>query len=120
MKAKTTLTIEVEYDDTKTDPEGLASMLDKVIETGFIVIEDAHVGDYGKPVFHDVYVERPIHVTVEIEGGCCTDANLDEGDKREFSYTVEDHDITGYPEEEDEAQEAPRNPPPGGGIPADE
>lgn len=32
MKKKTTLTIEIEYDDRKTDPEGLANAMDKMWE----------------------------------------------------------------------------------------
>ncbi len=117
MKTKTTLTIEVEYDDTKTDPQALTVILDKAVENGFIVMEDAGVADCGKPIFKDARVEDPVHAVIEVAGGCCTDAYLAKGDNREFSYTIVDHDTE---DDEDEEEETSRSSPPGGGLPTDE
>jgi len=44
---KTTLTLEIEYDPTKTDPEGLASAFDRLLETALST--PGILDEYGNP-----------------------------------------------------------------------
>ena len=44
---KTTLTLEIEYDPTKTDPEGLASAFDRLLETALST--PGIMEEYGDP-----------------------------------------------------------------------
>jgi hypothetical protein len=52
--AKATLTLEVEYDEKKTDPESLASALDTLLETALSTT--GNLDEYGDPQFGEFYV----------------------------------------------------------------
>jgi hypothetical protein len=45
--AKATLTIEVEFDDTKSDSEGVAGAIDMVIKTGLESVQKELEEEYG-------------------------------------------------------------------------
>jgi hypothetical protein len=96
-----TLTLDLMYNDERTDPDGVARLLDKMLETATDQLADARLDvnqfgfdDYGVLEFdtRGFVPEKPIHVTVTVEGGCCSDATLDEGDCRQFCYSVNDLD----------------------------
>lgn len=93
--AKTTLTIKVTYDPRKTDPEGLAVALDNIIETGLTALTFSALGEYGHPNFGKVYVERPIELVCEVEGGVLNDVRHAHPDKdqRPLGYYLVDHDV---------------------------
>jgi len=52
--AKTTLTLDIEYDDEVTDPEALASAADRLLET--ILSTPGIVEEYGDPRFGEFFV----------------------------------------------------------------
>jgi hypothetical protein len=52
--AKTTLTLDIEYDDEVTDPEALASAADRLLET--VLSTPGIVEEYGDPRFSEFYV----------------------------------------------------------------
>lgn len=52
--ARTTLTLEVEYDDQVTDPEALASAADRLLET--VLSTPGIVEEYGDPRFGEFFV----------------------------------------------------------------
>jgi hypothetical protein len=53
---KTTLTVEVEYNPRKTDPEGLASAMDRLLETALSIPEV--MDEYGKPIIGKFFVAK--------------------------------------------------------------
>jgi len=55
MKRVCTLTIEIEYEDEITDPEGLASAADTLLETA--ISTPGILDDYGNPKFEPFYVQ---------------------------------------------------------------
>ncbi len=78
--AKTTLIVDVEYDDRVTDPESLASAADRLLET--ILSTPAIMEEYGDPQFDSFFVapgansvqlSRPT-IVVEIRGGALQEA----------------------------------------------
>ena len=52
--AKTTLTIDVDYDARRTDPEGLASAMDRLLET--ILSTPGIMAEYGDPQMGEFFV----------------------------------------------------------------
>ncbi len=52
--AKTTLTLDVEYDDRVTDPEALASAADRLLET--VLSTPGIMEEYGDPRFGEFFV----------------------------------------------------------------
>jgi hypothetical protein len=73
--AKTTLTVDIEYDASVTDPEALASAADRLLET--VLSTPGIMDEYGKPRFGEFFVARPasdppqqqLLVIAEISGG---------------------------------------------------
>ena len=72
---KTTLTVEIEYDPALTDPEGLASAMDRLMET--VLSTPDIMGEYGDPLVGEFFVAdtaklqadgAPL-VVIEILGG---------------------------------------------------
>jgi hypothetical protein len=53
---KTTLTVEVEYNPRKTDPEGLASAMDRLLETALSIPEV--MDEYGNPTIGEFFVAK--------------------------------------------------------------
>jgi hypothetical protein len=51
---KTTLTVEIEYDPQKTDPEGLACAMDRLLETALSTADI--LDDYGNPTVGGFFV----------------------------------------------------------------
>jgi hypothetical protein len=78
--AKTTLTVEVEYNDRVTDPEAIASAADRLMET--VLSTPGIMEEYGDPRFGEFFVarsapqSRPL-VVVEISGGVLQQAFAD-------------------------------------------
>ena len=73
---KTTLTVEIEYAPALTDPEGLASAMDRLLETALST--PGILEDYGTPTIGEFFVavEPPMppeqpqqHVVLDISGG---------------------------------------------------
>ncbi len=55
--AKCTLTVVINYDDTVTDPESLATMMDNLIET--VLSTPGITEDYGDPGIGGFFPEGP-------------------------------------------------------------
>lgn len=55
--AKTTLTLDVTYDDQVTDPESLASAADRLMET--VLSTPGIMEEYGNPRFGEFFVLSP-------------------------------------------------------------
>jgi hypothetical protein len=76
---KTTLTVDVEYDDQITDPESIASAADRLLETALST--PGIMEEYGDPRFEEFYVAKPSTnrptVIVDISGGVLQDAFAD-------------------------------------------
>jgi hypothetical protein len=53
---KTTLTVEVEYNPQKTDPEGLACAMDRLLETALSIPEV--MDEYGNPTIGEFFVAK--------------------------------------------------------------
>jgi hypothetical protein len=53
---KTTLTVEIEYDPQKTDPEGLACAMDRLLETALSIPEV--MDEYGSPTIGEFFVAK--------------------------------------------------------------
>jgi len=53
---KTTLTVEIEYDPTMTDPEGLACAMDRLLETALST--PGIMDEYGNPTFREFFVGK--------------------------------------------------------------
>ena len=51
---KTTLTVEIKYDPELTDPEGLASAMDRLLETALST--PGIMDEYGNPQVHEFFV----------------------------------------------------------------
>jgi hypothetical protein len=51
---KTTLTVELEYDPAKTDPEGLACAMDRLLETALSTPDILE--EYGNPKIREFFV----------------------------------------------------------------
>lgn len=81
--AKTTLTLEVAYDDRVTDPEALAYAADRLMET--ILSTPGITDDYGKPKFGKFLIAGNANaqaqsqptVIVEVSGGVLQEAFAD-------------------------------------------
>ena len=58
---KTTLTVEIEYDPSMTDPEGLASVMDRLLETAMSTPDI--MSEYGNPNPGEFYVAKEPVVT---------------------------------------------------------
>lgn len=57
---KTILSIELEYDPEVTHPEGLASMMDQLLQTVLSVVGKENTEEYGDLSYGDFYVlENP-------------------------------------------------------------
>jgi hypothetical protein len=54
---KTTLTVDIEYDPNKTDPEGLASAMDHLLETALSTPKI--MSEYGDPRIDEFLVAEP-------------------------------------------------------------
>ena len=52
----TTLTVDIEYDPRKTDPEGLASAMDRLMET--VLSTPGIMEEYGDPTVREFFVAR--------------------------------------------------------------
>ncbi len=52
--AKTTLTVDIEYDPELTNPEGLASAMDRLLEMA--ISTPGIMDEYGKPQVHEFFV----------------------------------------------------------------
>ncbi len=74
---KTTLTVEVEYDPRKTDPEGLACAMDRLLETALSTPEI--MDEYGNPTIGEFFVAKETAATpapkvvLNISGGVLQD-----------------------------------------------
>ena len=55
--AKTTLTVEVQYDARQTDPEGLASAMDRLLKTALST--PGIMAEYGDPKMGEFFVAPP-------------------------------------------------------------
>jgi hypothetical protein len=69
--AKTTLTVDIEYDPELTDPEGLASAMDRLLETALST--PGIMEEYGDPRIGEFLVAEPAgsdlqHYTLRIDG----------------------------------------------------
>ncbi len=53
---KTTLTVTIEYDPRKTDPEGLACAMDRLLETALSIPEI--MDEYGSPTIGEFFVAK--------------------------------------------------------------
>ena len=53
---KTTLTVEIEYDPTVTDPEGLACAMDRLLETALSTPEI--MDEYANPIIGEFFVAQ--------------------------------------------------------------
>ena len=53
MKKKALLTIEIEYDDQKTDAESVAMAADKILQVGS---GEVPLDEYGNPTFFEFFV----------------------------------------------------------------
>jgi hypothetical protein len=81
--AKTTLICDVEYNPKRTDPEGLASAADRLMETALSIPEIME--EYGTPRFGEFFVAcaannpppAPPIVVVEVSGGVLQKAYAD-------------------------------------------
>jgi len=78
MKAKTTtLTVEIEYNPRKTDPEGLACAMDRLLETALST--PGILDDYGNPTIREFFVAKETtapsapKVVLNISGGVLQD-----------------------------------------------
>ncbi len=70
----TTLTVDIEYDPRKTDPEGLACAMDRLLETA--VSTPGILDDYGNPTIREFFVAKettPPKVVLGIYGGLLQD-----------------------------------------------
>jgi hypothetical protein len=80
VMAKTTLTVDIEYDPELTEPEGLASAMDRLLETALST--PGVMEDYGNPRMGEFFVaqaaedrpERGPTIVVEIAGGVLQEA----------------------------------------------
>ncbi len=52
--AKTTLTVDIQYDPELTDPEGLASAMDRLLETALSI--PGVMDEYGNPTMNEFFV----------------------------------------------------------------
>ena len=74
---KTTLTVEIEYDPTMTDPEGLACAMDRLLET--ILSTPGIMEEYGNPVVGEFFVAKETaapptpKIILNISGGVLQD-----------------------------------------------
>src|SRR5574340_142193 len=69
---KTTLTVEIEYDPQKTDPEGLACAMDRLLETALSIPEV--MDEYGSPTIGEFFVAKQTaapapKIVLTIDGG---------------------------------------------------
>ena len=53
---KTTLTVEIEYNPRKTDPEGLACAMDRLLETALSTPDI--LDEYGNPTVGEFFVAK--------------------------------------------------------------
>jgi hypothetical protein len=58
---KTTLTVEIEYDPQKTDPEGLACAMDRLLETALSTPDILE--EYGNPTVREFFVAKGMPAT---------------------------------------------------------
>ena len=71
---KTTLTIEIEYDSRKTDPDGLARAMDRLLETALST--PGIMDEYGRLSFGEFFVATETAATkivLNISGGVLQD-----------------------------------------------
>jgi hypothetical protein len=74
---KTTLTVEIEYDPQKTDPEGLACAMDRLLETALSIPEV--MDEYGNPTIGEFFVARKTasasaaKIVLNVSGGVLQD-----------------------------------------------
>ena len=71
----TTLTVDIEYDPHKTDPEGLACAMDRLLETALST--PGILDDYGNPTIREFFVAKETaapKVILGIYGGLLQDA----------------------------------------------
>jgi hypothetical protein len=74
---KTTLTIDIEYDPNATDPEGLASAMDRLLET--ILSTPGIMDEYNNPTMGEFFVAAPPalpsmpRIVLNISGGILQD-----------------------------------------------
>ena len=54
---KTTLTVDLKYDPTKTDPEGLACAMDRLLETALSI--PGVMDEYANPQIGEFFVAQP-------------------------------------------------------------
>jgi hypothetical protein len=78
MKTKTTtLTVDIEYNPRKTDPEGLACAMDRLLETALST--PGILDDYGSPTIREFFVAKETaappapKVVLNISGGVLQD-----------------------------------------------
>ena len=78
MKAeRTTLTVEIEYNPRKTDPEGLACAMDRLLETALST--PGILDDYGNPTIREFFVAKETtappapKIVLNISGGVLQD-----------------------------------------------
>ena len=63
---KTTLTVEIEYNPRKTDPEGLACAMDRLLETALSTPDI--MDEYGNPTVGEFFVAKETAVPSGTEG----------------------------------------------------
>ena len=74
---KTTLTVEIEYDQTMTDPEGLACAMDRLLETALSTPDI--LDEYGNPTVREFFVAKETaaipapKIVLNISGGVLQD-----------------------------------------------
>jgi len=56
--ARTTLTVDIEYDPKLTDPEGLASAMDRLLET--VLSTPGIMEEYGDPRVGEFFVAQAV------------------------------------------------------------
>jgi hypothetical protein len=77
IKMKTTLTVEIEYDPARTDPEGLACAMDRLLETALSTPDI--LDEYGNPTIGEFYIAKQLplppapKVVLNISGGVLQD-----------------------------------------------
>ena len=73
----TTLTVDIEYDPRKTDPEGLASAMDRLLETALSTPDIME--EYGNPTIREFFVAKETvvspapQIVLNISGGVLQD-----------------------------------------------
>jgi hypothetical protein len=105
---KTTLTVEIEYDSRKTDPEGLACAMDRLLETALSTPDI--LDDYGNPAIGEFFVAKAAaalpapKVVLNLSGGVLQDVY---GSDSAIAVALVDWDVEGCSPSDDGIVELP-------------